>query len=149
MARRKRVSNSKTPSRRAAKSKGFASAFEYEVAQQIKDAGGEYEYERESYEWMEKIPRAVCGDCGGAAYARRSYTPDFFLPNGRIIEVKGRFTVKDRKIAVAMKEAGVVICYLFGFDNKLNRTSKTRYTDWCAQQGLECAVKEIPKEWLT
>lgn len=107
-----------------------------------------FEYEKDSYEWWEKIPHAVCVTCGDPAYASRTYTPDFFLENGRIIEVKGRFTVHDRKIALAMKEGGIVICYLFGFDNKLSRVSKTRYTDWCAKNGLECAVQVIPEDWL-
>lgn len=146
---RRRVSNAKAAVRKKARSKGYASGFEYEVAQQLRDAGMKFTYEKETYEWLEKLPRSFCPDCGGAGYAKRKYTPDFFLSNGRIIEAKGRFTTKDRKIAKAMQEQGIVICYLFGEDNKLSRNAKSRYSDWCKANGLEYAIKEVPKEWLT
>ena len=116
-----------------------------EVADVLRRLEIPFEYEAESFEWHEQIPNAYCGRCAyGTCFADRSYTPDFFLPeHDVIIEVKGIFTAKDRKIAQAMaKEHGHLnFAYLFYFDNKLSRKSKTRYTDWCARQGLECGVR--------
>jgi hypothetical protein len=53
----------------------------------------------------------------------RSYTPDFILPNGIIIESKGRFVAADRN-------------------------SKTTYGDWCDKHGFLYADKLIPEEWI-
>jgi hypothetical protein len=135
--------------RRAAKAVGLRSGFELSVAEQLDKLGVEYTYESETYPWQEKIARAKCGDCGGAAFAPRKYTPDFFLSNGVVIEAKGRFTVQDRKIALAMREQGIEIRYVFQFDNRLSKKSDTRYSDWCDKYDLWWAVKEVPKEWTT
>ena len=107
-------------------------------------------YETTSFPWSEKIARAKCGDCGGVAYADRSYTPDVFLPNGIIIEIKGRFTSHDRKIAAAMKEQHpeLDIRTLFQTDNWLNKNKKNKYSDWCEKKGILCAFKLVPEEWL-
>ncbi len=144
----RRVSNARSKRRLEAKAKGFASGFELDVAEYLAAQGQEYQYELESYKWSDKIPNASCVDCGGKAEAIRSYTPDFFLTNGRIIECKGNLTAKDRKIAYGMQEIGVVISYLFDKDNKLSPKSKTRYSEWCGRHGFEYAIKTIPLEWL-
>lgn len=107
-----------------------------------------YDYERESYPWVEEVPNAYCPDCGVCGVANRSYTPDFFLENGVIIEAKGRFTPKDRKIALAMKDQGIEIKMLFQFNNKLSRKSKTRYSEWCEKNDIDYAVREVPEEWI-
>lgn len=110
--------------------------------------GVEYEYEAQTFQWQDKVPGAVCPECGTRAEATRSYTPDWFLANGIIIESKGRFTANDRKIALAMRDQGIVIHYLFALNNKLSPKSKTRYTDWCESKGLPCAIGMPPDEWL-
>lgn len=115
----------------------------------LDEAGMSFEYERESFLWEDVIPNAKCEDCGGKAVCVRSYTPDFFLNNGVIIEAKGRFTVKDRKISLAMKKQGIHVVMLFQFDNKLSRKSKTRYSEWCTQHGIDYAIRELKEEWLT
>lgn len=144
----KRVSNAKTKRRLAAKARGFRSGDEMDVADWLIAQGAKFDYESQQFTWEEAIANARCPDCGTQATARRTYTPDFFLQNGRIIEVKGRFTVKDRKIALAMRDQGVDISYLFMKNNTLSPKSTTRYTEWCEKHGLECALKEIPEEWL-
>lgn len=134
------------------KSKGieFRSHLEDSIAEQLRKYGTKFEYERESYTWRDKVPNAKCEDCQGDAYVDRTYTPDFFLENGVVIEVKGIFTVKDRKIAMAMKEQHpeVRMVYIFSKDNKLSRNAKTRYTEWCKNRDIPCCVKEVRKEWL-
>ena len=114
----------------------------------LKSLGIAYEYERESYPWEETIPTGRCPSCGIPAVATRSYTPDFFLDNGVIIESKGRFTPRDRKIALAMKETlGDNYKMLFQFNNKLSRKSTTRYSEWCEKNGIDYAVRQIPEAW--
>lgn len=108
----------------------------------------EYDYEVESFPWTETLPNAFCPDCGQRAVATRSYTPDFFLHNGTIIEAKGRFTTKDRKIALGMKEQGIDVKLLFQYNNKLSRKSTTRYSEWCEKNGIDYAVRQLPEEWL-
>lgn len=127
------------------------SKFEYTVAVALVEAGVEFGYEERSYPWWEKLPRAVCKSCGEKdCQVARSYTPDFFLPNGNIIEAKGRFTSKDRKIAAAMREIiGSNFKMLFMTNNWLNKNKKSRYGDWCDARDIEWAVgPKVPKEWL-
>ena len=116
-----------------------------EVAASLERLKIPYEYELHAFKWHETIPNAYCGDCGHTTcLADRTYTPDFFLlEHDIIIEVKGIFTVKDRKIAEAMRDQhpDTTMKYLFYYDNKLSRTSKTRYTDWCQKRGLDCGVR--------
>lgn len=114
----------------------------------LRHAEVSYDYELESYPWEEVIPNARCPECDLPAVATRSYTPDFFLSNGVIIEAKGRFTPHDRKIALAMRDGGVVIKLLFQYNNKLSRKSKTRYSDWCTKNDLDFAVRTLPEAWL-
>jgi hypothetical protein len=98
--------------------------------------GVAFEYERESFPWVEVSPNGYCPTCGDRSVVDRSYTPDFFLPNDVIIESKGRFTPKDRKIAIAMRDAGRDVRLLFQFDNRLSRSSKTRYSGWCIKNNI-------------
>lgn len=94
----------------------------------------------------------------------RTYTPDFVLPNGVIIEVKGRFTSEDRKKHLNIKRThpDVNIKFIFQDANvKISKVSKTTYGDWCDKNGFDyisCKVTkkgtatyyscELPEEWL-
>jgi hypothetical protein len=140
---------SKKQTRSKAKAKGFRSGFEVEVAGMLDALGVDYTYETEVFPWTEDLPNGYCPDCGCKAVANRTYTPDFFLDNGTIIEAKGIFTVKDRKIALAMKEMGTPTKLLFMWDNKLSRKSKTRYSDWCQKNDVDFSIRKIKEEWLT
>lgn len=80
-----------------------------------------------------------------------TYTPDFELPNGVIIETKGYFTSDDRKKMRLVKEQHpeLDIRMLFGNSrNKINKKSKTTYADWCRKYGYQFADKVIPEEWI-
>ena len=78
------------------------------------------------------------------------YTPDFFLTNGIVIETKGRFTALDRKKALAMVEQHGQIDYrlLFMRDNRLSRSSKTRYSQWAKKHSIPYAIGRVPAEWF-
>lgn len=80
------------------------------------------------------------------------YYPDLRIKGAKwYVEIKGRFTSKDRTKHLRVKEAHpeVEVRFLFMADNKINKTSKIRYSDWAKKNGYKYHVgKEIPKEWL-
>lgn len=78
------------------------------------------------------------------------YTPDFQLPNGIIIEAKGRFVASDRAKHVSVKEQHPEydIRFVFQRNNTLTKQSNTTYTDWCDKHGFLWAIKDIPVKWL-
>ena len=129
----------------------YRSIFERDIAAALDEMGIPFEYEVHSFPWREELPSGYCDDCGAdKVYADRTYTPDFFLPNGYIIEAKGMFTSKDRKIALAMQEQhpDIKIVYLFGYNNRLSRGSSTTYLEWCRKRKLEAADKKQMKSAL-
>ncbi len=79
------------------------------------------------------------------------YTPDFILPNGIIIEVKGLFNSSDRKKHILVKDQHPDLDIRFVFSNsksKLYKKSKSTYRDWCIKHGFLYADKDIPQEWI-
>lgn len=81
-----------------------------------------------------------------------TYTPDFVLPNGIIIETKGRFVTADRQKHLLIKEQHPDLDIRFVFTNcrsRLAKTSKTTYAQWCAKHGFLFAEKIVPDAWLT
>lgn len=88
----------------------------------------------------------------------RNYLPDFrlsWLCSGiyqtTFVETKGYFSPEDRQKQKLIKEQypDLDLRILFLADNKINRRSKTRYSDWCQQQGIAYAIREIPQDWFT
>ena len=81
----------------------------------------------------------------------RTYTPDFKLPNGIIIESKGRFVAADRKKHLLIQKQHKDLDIRFVFSNsraKIAKGSKTTYRDWCDKNGFLYADKLIPEEWI-
>ena len=82
----------------------------------------------------------------------RTYTPDFVLPNGIIIESKGRFTQADRRKHIEIKKQHPKLDIRFVFSNansRLYKGAKSRYSDWCNKYGFKWSHRLIPKDWLT
>lgn len=82
----------------------------------------------------------------------RTYTPDFILPNGIIVETKGLFAVEDRQKHLWVKAQHPNLDIRFVFSNpkaKLRKGSPTTYADWCTKEGFQYAAKLVPSEWLT
>lgn len=80
----------------------------------------------------------------------RTYTPDFQLANGIIVETKGRFLPSDRKKHLLIKEQHPHLDIRFVFSNpnaKIRKGSKTSYADWCDKHGFLYAQEVIPIEW--
>ena len=115
----------------------YNSKFEERIAQQITDAGLTFLYEDEVIIYIQPAQT-------------RKYTPDFFLPNGIIIETKGKWSVEDRKKMVTVLEQNpeLDIRMLFQYDNKLNKNAKQHYSQWCDRRGIKYAVGKIPEEWF-
>ena len=82
---------------------------------------------------------------------KSKYTPDFFLPNGVIIEAKGFFKPRDRSKHLAVKEAHpeIDVRFVFQRNNTLSSKSKTTYGDWCDKHGFQWAIfPDIPSDWF-
>jgi hypothetical protein len=116
---------------------GYRSGLEDRVSKQLKESGVSFEYEtlKIQYEVNEV----------------RRYTPDFILPNGIIIETKGRFVAADRKKHLLIQQQHSSLDIRFVFSNskaKLSKGAKSTYAEWCEKHGFLYADKEIPEEWL-
>jgi len=116
---------------------GYRSGLEAKVSDQLKEAGIDFEYESFKIEYE--------------VQEFRKYTPDFRLPNGIIIETKGRFVAADRKKHLLVQQQHPDLDIRFVFTNskaKLNKGAKSTYADWCRKNGFFFADKWIPEEWL-
>lgn len=117
---------------------GFRSGFEGKIAKQLEEAGLNVEYETTKIKYS--VPES-----------KHVYTADFQLPNGIIVETKGKFDPSDRKkhLLIQKQHPDKDIRFVFqNSKNKINKGSKTTYADWCNKHGFIYADKEIPKEWL-
>lgn len=89
----------------------------------------------------------------GYTYTLESkYTPDFFLSNGVILEVKGFFKPSDRRkmLAIKTQQPDLDIRFVFQRNNTLSKNSKTTYGDWAEKHGFPwCIYPHIPPNWLT
>jgi hypothetical protein len=124
--------------RQRAIAEGYRSGLEEKVGHQLATLGIKAEYESLKIKFTE--PAKL-----------RSYTPDWFLPNGIIIETKGRFITTDRQKHLLVKQQHPHLDIRFVFSNsktKLSKTSPTTYGQWCEKHGFQYSNKEIPTEWL-
>ena len=83
--------------------------------------------------------------------AYRTYTPDFVLNNGIIIESKGMFTAADRRKHLAIKRQHPKLDIRFVFENsrrKLRKGAKSTYGEWCYKYGLLYSNRVIPEDWV-
>ena len=81
----------------------------------------------------------------------RTYTPDFILANGILIETKGRFTAEDRKKHRLIREQAPwwdIRFVFYNANNRLSKRSKTTYGQWCDKYHFLWANKWIPDEWF-
>tara|TARA_R110000796_G_scaffold86661_2_gene187413 strand:+ start:2081 stop:2476 length:396 start_codon:yes stop_codon:yes gene_type:complete len=116
---------------------GYRSGLEDRISEQLKSLNVSFKYEEFKIQYeVNEI---------------RTYTPDFELPNGIIIESKGRFVAADRKKHLMVKQQYPKIDIRFVFSNskaKINKGSKTSYAEWCQKHGYLYADKLIPEEWI-
>lgn len=84
--------------------------------------------------------------------SKHRYTPDFELPNGIIVETKGRFVTADRQKHLLIRAQWPWIDIRFVFSNsraRISKQSQTTYAAWCEHQGFKFADKWIPLAWIT
>lgn len=115
---------------------GWRSGLEEKVAKELSESGIKYKYE------SMKIKYDVS--------ETRTYTPDFILPNGIIVETKGRFVAADRKKHLLIqKQFDYDIRFVFqNAKAKLFKGAKSTYSQWCDKYGFLWAQGSIPEEWL-
>ena len=122
---------------RAARKYGYRSGLELKISEYLQELKIKFLYEGI------KIEREDL--------AYRTYTPDFVLPNGIIIETKGRFTVADRRKHKCIKKQHPDLDIRFVFTNskcKLQKGAKTSYAQWCIKHGFQYYDRIIPEDWL-
>ena len=116
---------------------GYRSGLEEDMAKYLKKLKIKFTYEKEKIKWVDlKV---------------RTYTPDFVLENGIIIETKGRFISVDRRKHKEIKKQFPDLDIRFVFSNsrnKIRKGSKTTYAMWCEKNNFLYADKRIPDEWI-
>ena len=116
----------------------FRSGLEERLAKQLESLGVSFSYESFTINYLRPAKNS-------------KYTPDFVLPNGIVIEAKGRFLTKDRQKHLQVKEQYPDIDIRFVFSNpnqRISKISKTTYAKWCETNGFKYAKERIPKEWI-
>lgn len=79
-----------------------------------------------------------------------TYTPDFVLDNGIIVETKGKLEPKDRAKHLLIKGQFPELDIRFIFQrphDKIRKGSKTTYAMWADHHGFKWASRIIPEEW--
>ena len=123
---------------KAALKHGYRSGLEDTIANQLDMMRVKYKYEELKISYT--VPES-----------KHTYTPDFVLSNGIIVETKGRFVTADRKKHLLVKQQHPEYDIRFVFSNprcKISKLSKTTYGMWCDKYGFKYAAKMIPQEWI-
>lgn len=116
---------------------GYRSGLEGALSEQLSRLGLPVMYEAVSIPWrLEKSCR---------------YTPDFVLPNGIIIESKGRFVTNDRQKHLYIQQQHPELDIRFVFSrsaSRISKTSRTTYAVWCSSNDFRYADRVIPRHWI-
>lgn len=116
---------------------GYRSGLEIKVKEYLEEQSVPIKYEAIKIEWEDLM--------------YRTYTPDFVLPNGIILETKGRFTADDRRKHKLIKKQHPKLDIRFVFESskrKLSKGAKTTYGIWCERNKFLYADRYPPEEWL-
>lgn len=128
----------KTNSRNRGLVEGYRSGLEDAVAESLTKRGVGFEYETHVIRYEKPARKA-------------RYTPDFILPNGIIIETKGRFVTADRQkhLLILDQHPDLDIRFVFSNPNtRISKQSKTTYAMWCDKHQFLYAKRDIPVEWI-
>jgi len=131
------MATTKSKIRQQAIKNGYRSGLEDVISEDLKKRGVDFGYETVKIKWQ--------------LIESKTYTPDFILPNGVIIESKGRFVLDDRKKHLKVREQNPELDIRFVFSNsrnKIRKGSKTTYAMWCEKNNFLYADKRIPEEWI-
>jgi hypothetical protein len=114
---------------------GYRSALEGRVADLLEHHRVNYEYE------TVQLPYVL--EC--------KYKPDFILPNGIYLEVKGYLDADDKRKMVAVKKAHPELDIRFVFQGPFKTIPRTKMThaQWAEKHGFPwCHYQNIPLSWL-
>jgi hypothetical protein len=128
----------------------YKSQFERGIAANLTKRSIKFEYEPHKITYWLKTRCAKCKNCGSKdVFEKHSYTPDFILSNGIVIEAKGKFTSENRTKMLSVIESNpeLDIRMLFMKDNWLTKNHGHRYSDWCEKHGIPYAFLKVPQEW--
>lgn len=117
---------------------GFRSGLEERIAEYLTSKGVKFSFE------TLKVPYVK-------PETKHTYTPDFILDNGIIIETKGRWLLDDRKKHLLIRKQHPHLDIRILFQNahsKISKGSKTSYADFCDKHGIPYAHRTIPEGWL-
>lgn len=118
-------------------SNGFRSGLEARIADDLTARSVPYRYEKVKISYT--VPSRAA-----------TYTPDFILDNGIIIEAKGVFDTEDRAKHLLVKEQHPELDIRFVFSRlsqPIYKNSPTTHAAWCLKHGYLCAEKLVPPEW--
>ena len=116
---------------------GYRSGFEHKVSGELTEAKIKFEYE------VTVIPYIK-------PETNHTYTIDFTLPNGILVETKGRWVLEDRKKHLLIQKQHPELDIRMVFQNskgKIRKGSKTTYADFCNKNDIKWADKSIPTLW--
>ena len=116
---------------------GYRSGFEHTVSKELTEAKVKFEYETTVISYIKPE-------------TNHTYTIDFTLPNGILVETKGRWVLEDRKKHLLIKKQHPELDIRFVFMNsngKIRKGSKTTYANFCDKHDIIWAAKSIPQEW--
>lgn len=117
---------------------GFRSGLESRVASELTEAGVYFVFEPFKIAFIRPE-------------TEHTYTPDFLLPNGILIETKGRFVTADRQKHLLIRRCNPEADIRFVFSNprqRIGKGSRTTYAMWCDKNGFKYAKGSIPEEWI-
>ena len=117
---------------------GYRSGFEHKVSEQLSESKIKFQYENTVINYIKPE-------------TQHKYTIDFTLPNGILIETKGRWVAEDRKKHLLIKKQHPELDIRIVFQSaktKIRKGSKTTYGDYCDKHGIVWAEKKIPESWL-
>lgn len=131
----------------------FRSQYERKIREQLEALRIPFEYEGRTYKLRVDVPGEYCKDCYSKRIARyTSYTPDWFFPETDVVmESKGKFDARARKVALAMQGQYPEVDYriLLQRDNWLSSKKHQRYSDWLRKNEIPFAVGKFPPlEWV-
>ena len=119
------------------KEKGHRSKLETQVEQALESQGLSCSYEKNSFVY----------------YRKGRYTPDFTVdgPYPFHIEVKGYWIASDRTKTLAVIVANPDLRLLVALQrphDKISKTSKTSYCEWCTKHGIPWSTIPIPTDLI-
>ncbi|WP_422049708.1 hypothetical protein [Shimia sp.] len=117
---------------------GYRSGLEVRNAKRLDAGGFDYDYEPFKLSYVQPAKP-------------RTYTPDFVLPNGIIIDTKGRWVTEDRQKFKMIVEQHPDLDIRMVFSNpnqRIGKNSPTTYAIYATRLGIPFAKEFIPQAWI-